>query len=357
MLLRQLAGALYEFEVFSEALYWLDRSLEAGDADAVEPQSLFLRALVLTALGRGEEARADLEGVLQIDPDRTDALQLLVRLLLGSAQWSAVAELLEPRVGGHLDRSKAELVLLYSVALGQLGRQEEALDWLARAAADPEVHERALARQAETLLELDRGDEADAVLHALTASGTREVLLLAAEVCQRAQSFERSVPYLEQLVADGHDELETLFWLGAAYERIGREREAEGQFRRFLDRQPDSAPALNYLGYMWADNGENLDEALEMVQRAVALEPDNGAYVDSLGWTYFRLGSYEEARTHLERASGLVGEDAVVLEHLGDVYSALGRPVEAAEQYRRALALKGENAAQVEEKLLQLGTP
>ncbi|MCZ6726266.1 MAG: tetratricopeptide repeat protein [Acidobacteria bacterium] len=355
-LFRQLAGALYEFELFSEALYWLDRSLDASDADPAEPRGLFLRALLLTAQGRREEARADLERLLQIEPDRTEALQLLVRHLFAAGQWSAVAELLEPRLAGELDGSKAELALLHSEALSQLGRAEEALDWLARAAGVPQVRDRALARQAETLLGLGLGEEADEVLRHLTAPGTREVLLLAAEACQRKQNFERSVPYLEELLAQGHDELETLFWLGAAYERTGREAEAEGQFRRYLEREPNSAPALNYLGYMWADNGENLDEALEMVQRAVALDPDNGAYVDSLGWAYFRLGSYAEALSHLERAAGLV-EDPVVLEHLGDVYSALGQREEAAERYRSALTLEAENAAQVEEKLRQLGTP
>jgi tetratricopeptide (TPR) repeat protein len=148
-----------------------------------------------------------------------------------------------------------------------------------------------------------------------------------------------------------------LFWLGAAYERTDRHPEAAEQFRRFLEREPDSAPALNYLGYMFADSGTNLGEALDLIQRAVALDPDNGAYIDSLGWAHYRLGNYAEARTHLERAAELVGDDAVVLEHLGDVYDVLGQRDEAIELYRRALELAGENAAELRAKLEQLDEP
>ena len=116
----------------------------------------------------------------------------------------------------------------------------------------------------------------------------------------------------------------------------------------------DFAPALNYLGYMWAEQGENLDEALIMVQRAVSLEPNNGAYLDSLGWAYFRIGRYDSAREHLERAADLVGDDAVVFEHLGDLYLASGDPGQAEIAYRKALELGGENRSEVQRKLIEL---
>ena len=105
---------------------------------------------------------------------------------------------------------------------------------------------------------------------------------------------------------------------------------------------------------MWAEEGRNLDRALEMVQRAVALEPDNGAYVDSLGWTHFQLGQFAEAQGHLERAAVLVGEDPVVFEHLGDLYLAIGESGKAREVYERSLALEGENVEEVRRKLTDL---
>lgn len=356
-LLRQLAVSLYGMEKFPEALYWLDKSLAEAEAEGPDSQLLFLRALLLTAVDRHAEARVVLEDLVESDPERRDALQLLVRHLFGASQYQDVADLLAPRLEGDMDAATAELALLYTEALRQLDRPEDALVWLPRIAQFEGLRVSALARQAEALLSLGRDTEADRVLAELTASGETEVLMLAAEACQREERFERSVSYLERVVAGEDEPLQALFWLGAAYERTGRKNEAESQFRRFLEVQPDSAPALNYLGYMWADDGENLDEAIELVERAVALDPDNGAYIDSLGWAYFKVGKYDEARVNLERAVELVGEDAVVLEHLGDLYEAVGDRQQAVELYRRALRLDAENARQVKTKLRRLDTP
>ena len=178
--------------------------------------------------------------------------------------------------------------------------------------------------------------------------------MLAAGVYQGLQLFARSVPLLEKVVSRQPDSLQGLFWLGAALERTGEWAGAEVRFRQVLELEPDFAPALNYLGYMWADNGENLREALELVLRAVSLEPENGAYVDSLGWTYYRLGRYEEARGHLERAAELVPDDAVIYEHLGDLSVAVGDPAGARELYEQAVRLDGENKDKVRQKLVQL---
>ena len=95
----------------------------------------------------------------------------------------------------------------------------------------------------------------------------------------------------------------------------------------------------------------NLEEALSLVSRAVTLDPDNGAYVDSLGWTYFRLGRTDQARGMLERAARLDPEDATLQEHLGDVYVALGQTERARQAYQRSLDLEGSNTEQVRRKL------
>ena len=88
-----------------------------------------------------------------------------------------------------------------------------------------------------------------------------------------------------------------------------------------------------------------------LAERAVRLDPGNGAYVDSLGWAHFRLGQLPEARVYLERAVGLIPDDATICEHLGDVYAAAGETQKARASYRQALDLGGENAAAVERKL------
>ena len=100
---------------------------------------------------------------------------------------------------------------------------------------------------------------------------------------------------------------------------------------------PKNAQALNYLGYMLADRGVRLDEALGYIRKAVAIDPQNGAYLDSLGWAYYRLGNYDLAEENLRRASEKIGSDPTVQAHLGDVYQKTGRLKLATTHWQRAL--------------------
>ena len=103
------------------------------------------------------------------------------------------------------------------------------------------------------------------------------------------------------------------------------------------------APTLNYLGYMWAESGTNLDRAEEMLTRAVGQEPENGAYVDSLGWVYFRQGKLDEAEKYLSDAVRLMPRDATIREHLGDVFAKRGDMQRALAEYRAAVELDPES--------------
>ena len=118
---------------------------------------------------------------------------------------------------------------------------------------------------------------------------------------------------------------------------------AESAIRRVLEVEPESPQALNFLGYLYADQNRNLEEAVRLIKRALAQQPENGFIVDSLGWAYYRLGELDSARVELERAIRLSGEDPVILEHLGDVELADGDRDAAYESYRRALELDPDN--------------
>jgi tetratricopeptide (TPR) repeat protein len=113
-------------------------------------------------------------------------------------------------------------------------------------------------------------------------------------------------------------------------------------FLALLKKDPEHAPSLNYLGYMWAESGKNLDQAHEMLVRAVGHEPNNGAYVDSLGWVYYRLGNLDLAEKYLTDATTLLPRDATVHEHLGDVLVKRGDKERALRSYRMALSLDPE---------------
>jgi tetratricopeptide (TPR) repeat protein len=154
------------------------------------------------------------------------------------------------------------------------------------------------------------------------------------------RAFERA------LVEAGNSQPDLLnadfyFDYGAAAEQAGQYVKASELFRKSIELDPSNAArSYNYLGYMWVERSENLDEAGQLIRRALEMEPANGAYVDSLGWLYFRQGKFEEALTELLRAAELLPEpDAVVFEHIGDACDKLGRKAEAVLYWQKALQL------------------
>jgi tetratricopeptide (TPR) repeat protein len=140
---------------------------------------------------------------------------------------------------------------------------------------------------------------------------------------------------------------------GIAFEQVHQWHSAEADFRHALQLAPDQPYVLNYLGYSWADKGEHLAEAQQMIQKAAERRPNDGAITDSLGWVMLRQGNVGEAVELLERAVEQEPEDPTINGHLGDAYSAAGRMLEAQYQWRRALTLNPdpEDTAKLEAKL------
>lgn len=137
------------------------------------------------------------------------------------------------------------------------------------------------------------------------------------------------------------------FQAGAMLEQAHRREESVRYLEKSLELKPDFDEALNHLGYLWAEAGENLERAHGMIRRALDAEPDNPAYLDSLGWVLFKLQRPAEALPHLERAARLMEQkpDSTVLDHLGDVLAALGRRTEAEDRWREAMKLEGADPA------------
>jgi len=143
------------------------------------------------------------------------------------------------------------------------------------------------------------------------------------------------------------------FQLGSTYERSGNIPDAVTALRKSLELNPNFPDALNYLGYMWADRGENLEEARSMIERAVQAEPENEAYLDSLAWVLFKLGRPQEALPHMRRAITLSEKpDPTLLDHLGDILAALQQIPEARDAYRQSLAAKPDPKVQEKADLL-----
>jgi tetratricopeptide (TPR) repeat protein len=140
------------------------------------------------------------------------------------------------------------------------------------------------------------------------------------------------------------------FQLGAASERKGDIEQAEKHFEKCLELSPDFAEAQNYLGYMWAERGTNLDRARELIEKAVKSEPKNAAFLDSMGWVLFKLEQPKDALDYILKAIEHSEEpDATVYDHLGDIYAALRESAKAQEAWRKSLSIEANE--QVRKKL------
>ncbi|MBL4870661.1 MAG: tetratricopeptide repeat protein [Robiginitomaculum sp.] len=158
------------------------------------------------------------------------------------------------------------------------------------------------------------------------------------------EDYASALPYYDELISQmTEEELQKnptpRYIKGICLERLDRWQEAVVEFEYVLKHQPDNSDVLNYLGYTWVDKGVKLTQAFDMIRKAVRLEPESGAIIDSLGWAHYKLGQYSEARIQLEDAAQYSPTSATIIDHLGDVYWRLGRIREAGYQWNRALTL------------------
>jgi Flp pilus assembly protein TadD len=185
-------------------------------------------------------------------------------------------------------------------------------------------------------------DDAVKVLHGLIQSNAddREIYLDLAQVEQRGHSYSDAEKDAQSALGMSHDPADqesAWFLLGAIYDQQKRSDEAEEMFHKSLAVEPHDAMVLNYYGYMLADRGLRLDEAISMIRNAVASDPTNGAYLDSLGWAYFKQGKLPEAQQYLEQAVAHSTGEPTILGHLGDLYAKLGQVDRAEKIWEKAL--------------------
>jgi tetratricopeptide (TPR) repeat protein len=267
--------------------------------------------------------------------------------LRGEAQGAYT--LLYARMALALRPDHIDALLMSAEILEDLERYElatEVYDTVPR--SSPAYHSAELGR-AEALRRSGREDAAIEVLRQLAESHA-EIPLVHVTLGDTLRGLERYAeaigPYNQALSLV--DEPMEQHWIvyfarGIAHERTDQWDKAEADFRKSLELRPEQPQVLNYLGYSFLEMQSNLDEALDLVERAVALSPDSGYIIDSLGWGLYRLGRYGEAVGHMERAVELMPVDPVVNDHLGDVYWAVGRYREAEFQWHRALSFVTED--------------
>jgi tetratricopeptide (TPR) repeat protein len=190
----------------------------------------------------------------------------------------------------------------------------------------------------------DMGKSEVAIEHVKTLlkgnADDREVYIALAQMYSRVKDWpkaEENISKAIDLSSKPEDKDYAIFVQGSVYERQKKYDLAEEAFRKVLADDPKNAMALNYLGYMLADRDTRVEEALGYIRRAVALDPQNGAYLDSLGWAYYKLGKYDLAEENLRRSSERINTDPTVHQHLGELYQRTGRLKLAASNYERSL--------------------
>jgi len=327
------------------------------------------RAEVLSQLGRNDVALAMLDDIFgsNLDPElmalaeRLEAGDTLpftrvrgakdgvaeVFFTIGQALTQESSDdyvLVYARAAVHLNPAHVEAILMTAELLESLERYELANDVYKRVPVDhPSFHIAEMGR-AESLRRAGRDETAVEVLDALAKSHPDLAAVHVAagdmhrfldEYAEAAIAYDRAIALYDEM---GADQWFVYYARAISHERQGNWDLAEPDFRRALELNPEHPQVLNYLGYSLVEEQIKLDEALDMIERAVAAQPNSGFIVDSLGWVLYRLGRYDEAVVHMERAVELEPIDPVINDHLGDVLWAVGRYTEARFQWKRALS-------------------
>ena len=252
--------------------------------------------------------------------------------------------LLYGRVARYLRPDHVDALLLNAELLDSLEQYDLASATYKEMPADhPAFHAAELGRAA-ALRQSGKPDAAIEVLEQL-AKRFGELSIVHStlgDVLRGQDRFEEAVAAYDRALSLTEDDARGTWFLyyarAISFERLKDWPKAEADFRKALELNPGQPQVLNYLGYSLVEKQIKLDEALAMIEEAVAASPDSGYIVDSLGWVLYRLGRYDEAVDHMERAVELMAVDPVVNDHLGDVYWAVGRKREAEFQWMRALS-------------------
>jgi len=355
---------------FAQAHQMIDKAKEL-DPDDVDIR--YSEVGLLEAEGKDQEAIAKLKELLDLtahrgngDAERNVRAKMLEQLglLYREAQEYDLAidtfrQLAEanPDLAG---RSEAQIIDTYRLAKDYAKAQQES-----DAAAKKFPNDRILDEvRAQLFADEGKTDLAIAELKKLLdGKNDRETYVAMAEVYQKGKNFSEMAKVLdaaEKLSQTKEDKVNVLFLRGAMYERQKQYDLAEKTFRQVIDLDPTSAEAMNYLGYMLADQNVRLQEAQDLIKRAVNLEPNNYAYLDSLGWVYYRLNRLDEAVQQLTRSLQIMSKDPTIHDHLGDVYFKQGKLKDAIAQWQSSLKewsasspadLEPDEVAKVQKKL------
>jgi tetratricopeptide (TPR) repeat protein len=310
---------------------------------ATDPEIRAMLAMAYEAMGDfGAAAR-----IMALGPQDTQSYELRASLLARSDDSGTLAELYRELSGADGGKPDPARRMLLGRIAEFLKRPAEAVDWYRGVPGGPERAD-ARIRMAAALYELGRTDDAFNEARTLQNDAgsddeaRRNAYLLEGELRQRSGNTDGEIEALGRGLAAYPDDGALLYARALAWERQDRIDRAEADLRQVLVADPENVAALNALGYTLADRTHRYQEALELIDRARAAEPDNAAIVDSYGWVLYRLGRKEEALVELRRAWGLM-KDPEIGAHIGEVLWVLGRHDEAQRYFDESHKLDPDN--------------
>ncbi len=336
-----LGESLNDLHQFAEAETIYHRLLEKSPDDPDAQTSLGLSQI---GLRKWDEAKKSFQLVLA-NGDASENLQVLSRTQLAlidlqKGQYANAVENARP-VLAFRDKPNTQAVSIALDALKKEKKYGDAVVLLTPLAAKYPDDAFISSRYVEALMRAGDREKARQVASSQARLGTKFTVSVAEAYVQNDE-YPQAISLLKDALQASAADIDLKFQLATTYERSGDRAAAEKLFLEILKAQPDHAGTLNYLGYMYAESGTNLERAQDMLTHAVRQEPHNGAYIDSLGWVYFRQGKLDLAEKYLTDATRLLPNDATVREHLGDVFAKRGDYHKALDLYRTALTLDPE---------------
>lgn len=232
----------------------------------------------------------------------------------------------------------------------------KALDYLSKINPESEHYDRSLQFRTQLLIDLKRNAEALEIIKEGQQKfpEAANFYLLEASLLSGEGRNDLAEEALLRGYKNAPDNPQILFQLGVNEEQRGNIEQTMKYMEQIISKHPDHADALNFVGYLLADNNSNLDRAMVLISRANKLQPDNGYIIDSLAWVNFRMGNLDEAWKQIQRAVSLKPNQPELWEHYGDIAKAMNLKDEAARGYKKALSLKARNSKKIRSKLEKL---
>lgn len=289
--------------------------------------------------------------------ENKDIIRVLVRNYLDAREYEAANIIIPGMINGAPDNP--DLNYLAGVALDGVGKKRRAIDQLKKVTPPSRFFQNAAVHAALLYQEMEQVPAAiDFLLETIEKDPQNpEFRLYLGSFYEQVEAYEKAVQALKDGLTLDPKHARLYFRLGVVYDKWGNKDNSIASMKKVLELEPDNANALNYLGYTYADMGINLDEAEQLIRRALEIKPGDGYITDSLAWVFYKREQYEKALPLLKQAASLVPDDPIVQEHLGDVYSKLGMIEEALASYRQSIENDHEDKTRVEKKIRQLLAP